>query len=351
MSENFSNNRMRISFFKKGISCLSSLLAVPAVGYFAVQKLREQLYSWGLFNGIDPPIPVISVGNVLIGGSGKTPFVIYLAELLRSEGFRPVVVSRGYKGSNSSSYLVVNDGCSGKPAVGPAVSGDEPYLIANRAPGIPVIIGRERIHPVQAALELFQCDVAVLDDGFQHLPVSRRLDIVLLNGSEDRMFPLGRLREPLSALKRADVVMLVGIDSVPEKTAKHLGNAEVFRCRFEPASLENQLGSHLCSKLTGSEVVLCSAIAGPERFRKTAEQLGWVVNDHWVFRDHHAFTDPELLVILRHAADRAIVVTEKDWVKLPDWFLQKDQVFALRIKTVVENEEKFLAVLKRALRN
>jgi tetraacyldisaccharide 4'-kinase len=338
-------------FCKKGFPCSSSLLlAIPAASYYGVQRLREQFYSWGLLKGVEPPIPVISVGNVLLGGSGKTPFVIYLAKLLQREGFRPAVVSRGYKGSNRHPYLVVSDGSSGEPAAEPSVCGDEPYLIAKRGSGVPVIVGGRRIHPVTAAAELFHADVALLDDGFQHLPLARRLDIVLVNGSEDHMFPLGRLREPLSALRRADVVMLAGINSMPEAVKPHVERATVFRCRFLPETLENRRGPHPCSLFEGADVVLCSAIAGPERFRRTSEELGWVVADHMAFRDHHSFTDAELQAILERASDRPVVVTEKDWVKLPEWFRQTGQVFALRITTVVEDEENFLGILKRAIR-
>jgi tetraacyldisaccharide 4'-kinase len=338
-------------FCKKGLPCASSLLlSIPAAGYYGVQRLREQFYSWGLLKGVEPPIPVISVGNVLLGGSGKTPFVIYLARLLQREGFNPAVVSRGYKGSNRQAYLVVSDGSSGEPAVEASVCGDEPYLIAKQAPGVPVIVGRQRICPVRASHELFHADLALLDDGFQHLPLARRLDIVLVNGSEDHMFPLGRLREPLAALKRADVVMLAGVDNVPDAAKRYVERAGVFRCRFLAESLENVRGSHPCSQLKGVEVLLCSAIAGPERFRKTSEELGWVVADHLVFRDHHSFTDSELRAMLELAGARPIVVTEKDWVKLPEWFRQTDRVFALRITTVVEDEQNFLGVLKRSLR-
>lgn len=324
-------------------------MAIPAAAYYGVQRLRGKLYSWGVLKGTVPPIPVISVGNVLLGGSGKTPFVIYLAELLLREGFKPAVVSRGYRGSNRRPYLVVSDGRSRGASVEPSVSGDEPYLIAMSAPSIPVVVGRERIHPVTAAGELFHCDVAVLDDGFQHLPLSRTLDIVLLNGSEDRMFPLGRLREPLSALERAHIVMLVGTDAIAGNASKHVGCAEIFHSRVEPDTLRNHQGSHPFSALKDREVFLCSAIAGPERFRVTAERLGWVINEHRVFGDHHVFTRLELMTVLKDAGDRPVVLTEKDWVKLPEWFRLKDQVFVLGVKIVVQDEEKFLGIVKRAL--
>jgi tetraacyldisaccharide 4'-kinase len=170
---------------------LKALLSIPAAGYHAVQKVREKAYLWGLLSGKKAPGPVISVGNLVLGGSGKTPFVIYLAEMLGNKGWKPGVVSRGYRGSNRLPYFVVGDGMSPEPQAGPSICGDEPFLIANRLPQVPVIIGRRRIDPVSAAANIFGCNIIVLDDGFQHLPLQRDVDIVLLTGAEDRMFPLG----------------------------------------------------------------------------------------------------------------------------------------------------------------
>ena len=185
-------------------------LSIPASMYYAVQKGHESAYLSGLLKAQKAPIPVISVGNLLLGGSGKTPFAIYLADLFYKHGLRPAIVSRGYKGSYQEDYLVVGDGGAEGPLAEPTECGDEPYLISSRLPHVPVIVGRKRIHPVVAAHKLFGSDVAILDDGFQHLGLARNADIVLINGSEDAMFPLGRLREPISALKRANLVVIVG---------------------------------------------------------------------------------------------------------------------------------------------
>jgi len=287
------------------------------------------------------------VGNLLMGGSGKTPFTIFLADLLRKRGLKPAVVSRGYGGSNWAPYLVVRDDGPGGPIADPSVSGDEPYLIAEHLPGVPVVVGRMRIRPARAAIDLFGCDVIVLDDGFQHLPLKRDADIVLLNGSEDRMFPLGRLREPISALKRAHMVALVGDGTeAPRAADRYLRDLPVFRCRRIPLSLESARGSRRPEDLAGEEVFLVSGIANPERFRKTAEGLDWRVRDHLIFRDHYRFKDEELRVILALAADARLVVTEKDWVKLPAWCKENSKIAALRIGIVMDEEEAFWRALK-----
>ncbi len=324
------------------------LLALPAAGYYLVQKTREAAYRLGALSAQWAPVPVVSVGNLLMGGSGKTPFVIYLAGMLHGRGFRPAVVSRGYRGSNRKDYLVVGEGDGRGPVASAAVSGDEPYLIACSVPHIPVIVGRKRIRPVRAAHDLFGCNLVILDDGFQHLPLARNVDIVLLNGREDRMFPRGGLREPLSALRRAHLVVLTGEESsLPVRAARYLKHVSLFRCRQVPRELEtgSATGPVAPDFYRGRPVFLASAIANPERFRQSAELLGWLVQAHVAFRDHHGFTDDELRGILSKAGELPVVVTEKDWVKLPAWFKAMDRVSALRIDVSMDDEAAFLDLL------
>ncbi len=320
-----------------------ALLLLPAAGYYAVQKVREKAYSLGLLKGKQAPVPVVSVGNILLGGSGKTPFVIFLARKLLEMGLKPAVVSRGYRGKYHERYLVVSEGIPDReiPKVGPEMCGDEPFLMARRLQGIPVIVGRRRIYPVRAARDLFGCTVVVLDDGFQHLPLKRTVDVVLLNGTEDCMFPYGNLREPLSALRRGDVVVLVGDAAEPPEAARaYLGDVPVFRCRQHPVGVHQGFSSLLSAPdlFAGSDVFLASGIAHPERFRATVEALSWRVPVHRTFPDHHAFSDGDLEDLLEGTFDLPVVVTEKDWVKLPDWAKQSGRIWALRIDMQVENE-------------
>jgi tetraacyldisaccharide 4'-kinase len=322
-----------------------AFLTVPSTGYYAIQKIREKAYMAGLFSRSKARVPVVSVGNVLMGGSGKTPAVIFLAEMLFAKGLNPAIVSRGYRGSYRDPYLVVSDGVASHPAAGPDVVGDEPYLMAKRLPHIPVIVGRNRIHPVRAATDLFQSNVVILDDGFQHLALKRDADIVLINGLEDRMFPLGRLREPLSALRRADILVLVGrSSSIPSSAKTYVKDLPVFRCEQIASGVMQRFSSPLISPSVyqGQPVMLASAIANAVRFRDLALRLGWKVLDHKVFPDHHVFTDGELKNILEDAGPAPVVVTEKDWVKLPEWFKTSDRVAALRIELAFAQKEEFL---------
>ena len=293
------------------------------------------------------PVPVISVGNLLTGRDRQDPIRDFSRRDAQKSELKPAVVSRGYRGTNRAPYQVVGDGSSGEPLVGPDVCGDEPYLIAKRLPDVPVIVGRKRIYPVRAAHELFGCNVVVLDDGFQHLPLKRDADIVLLNGSEDHMFPWGRLREPLSALRRADIVVLMEGGTIPASAVDFV-RGPVFNCHPLPSGLASGAGFQSLVRsdtLSGREVILASGIANPERFRSTAEKLGWIVVDHFSFPDHHRFTDKELRSILDRAVGLPVVVTEKDWVKLPAWFKEIDQVAALRIEMVLDDEEAFWTAL------
>lgn len=367
--------------------------AVAAVGYGAVQTWRAKAYEWGMLTSHQAPIPVVSVGNLLMGGSGKTPFVIRLAELLSGRNvlsgrstscaadgkpqfpskdrppslhrtceseaeaektarrpYKVAVVSRGYHGTNRAPYLVVGDGASAAPLVPPSVSGDEPFLIARSLPHVPVLVGAKRFHPVLAAARLFGCHVVILDDGFQHLPLHRHADIVLLTGREDRMFPLGWLREPFSALSRADVAVLVGPTAkLPREAAAYLGDVPVFRCRHAPVGLETAHGMQGLEEIAGRDVVLVSGIGHPDRFRCTAEDLGWRVRDHVIFPDHHVPTDRQLDQVLSQALEAAVVVTEKDWVKLPERFRRSGRISSLKISMVVEREEEFLRLLEELL--
>lgn len=330
------------------------LAVVAAAGYHVVQKTWEQLFERGIKQAQQASIPVISIGNLSMGGTGKTPFAIFLATMLTDLGMKPAVISRGYRGANRERYLVVADGASAAPLVGADVAGDEPFLLASRLGNVPVLVGRKRIFPVEAARSLLGCDVAILDDGFQHHQLRRDLNIVLLSGKEDRMFPVGNLREPLSALRRADLIVLTGGQrELCEALRRYAGNTPVFPSRTVPISVET--GGDTTKKpaatlFGNADVVLVSGIANPERFRVTAENLGWRVRDHCCFPDHHAFSDDELKALLARYPEVPLVFTEKDRVKLPQWFVSLDRVAVLCVGLVVENESGLRQLIRDKLR-
>lgn len=315
----------------------SPLYAPAAFGYYLVQKSRELLYKAGVFKPRKTAVPVVSVGNLLMGGSGKTPFVIFLAELMKNQGFRPAVVSRGYGGSSREKFLIVSNGDGSLPGCDASRCGDEPYMIALNLPDIPVLIGRKRINPARVAHELLGCDIIILDDGFQHLQLHRDADIVLLNGSEDWMFPLGYLREPLSALNRADII--VRSNHLPPSIERFSGRLPCFRAGVVADAVltyDKTESISLLNRFEGRHVTLVSGIADPQRFELMALDLNWKISQHIIYKDHHTMSGDDLQRISFLAEETPVVFTEKDWVKLPDRF-KRGNVAALRIRTSVDD--------------
>jgi tetraacyldisaccharide 4'-kinase len=206
------------SFFYEVISPKRPLYLMPVYGvlrlvsvfYASGQRMRAWLYRQKIFQTRRLNCRVISIGNLTLGGTGKTPTVMMVADTLRCKGFKPAILSRGYGGQSRESVNVVNDGR--QTLLSPEVVGDEPVMMAQRLKDIPVLTGRIRYETGKYAIEHFGADVLILDDGYQHLPLHRDLNILLCDATRPFgngiVFPAGELREPLSAMGRADVVCL-----------------------------------------------------------------------------------------------------------------------------------------------
>lgn len=292
--------------------------------YDRVLEARARRYASGRAASERLPLPTVSVGNITVGGTGKTPFVLHLAERLLAEGRRPAILSRGY-GRDSSDVVVVSRG-DGTPAASPAEGGDEPVLLASRLPGAIVVVAPRRADAARAALP-FSPDVFLLDDGFQHLSVRRDLDLVLLDARDPfggmRYPPLGRLREPPSALARADALVFTRAggghptDSVANEISSRNPRAAIFTARMRAAGLFDAAGRPAVAPETG--VVAVSGIARPQDFRRTLAEEGIVPLHALAFPDHHRYRLRDVERIEEMARDvraEAIVTTEKDLVKL-----------------------------------
>jgi tetraacyldisaccharide 4'-kinase len=262
--------------------------------------------------------PVVSIGNLSMGGAGKTPLVICLARLLERDGFRPDVLSRGYGRSTKGVHRVDSAG-------DPERFGDEPLLLA-RAAGVPVYVGASRY---QAGL-LAEAEIAgegrhvhLLDDGFQHRQLARNLDIVVIHRSDlrGRLLPAGRLREPLSSLQRADVIVLRQEDAELESTLRAYVAKE---CRFWCMQRTLSISS------PAQRALAFCAIARPAEFFAALPAIGVEVVERMAFRDHHRYTASDIDRVAelgrRHGCD-AFVTTAKDEVKL-------DTAMRLRLETV-----------------
>lgn len=298
--------------------------------YGAIVRLRAWLYGAGILPRHRLPCRVISIGNLTVGGTGKTPVAIFVVSALIEKGYRVGVLSRGYRRSGTQAMVLVSDGRN--VLVGPEEGGDEPVLIGRRCPQAVVAVGADRVRLGRWVLSQRPLDVLVLDDGFQHLRLARDVDLLLLDAgartSLDRLLPAGRLREPLTAASRASawVVTRSEHEEATREILSSLAKAGVpprpmVRLRFVPETVLDLQGraTEPLSCLKRRRAVIVCALANPTAFRRAVEDLGVQVLDACMWPDHHAYTSADAARVLETAgrgeAD-LVLTTEKDAVKL-----------------------------------
>jgi tetraacyldisaccharide 4'-kinase len=321
---------------------IASLLHGAACIYGGAQKLKGLGYRRHVFTSRKLPCKVISVGNITVGGTGKTPMTIYLAEVIQQLGYSAAIVSRGYKGTAENGGGIVSDGKT--LCMSPDMAGDEPYLMAARLKGVPVVVGKNRFRSGMLAVREFQPDVIILDDAFQHLKLKRDIDLVLLDQirpfGNGHLVPRGILREPLSALSRGTACILTrcreGVDSV--RTAAFtaiepfLPAGPIFTSRHVPYGYAVKSGqptpfhevtdffpANEFAHITNLKVFGFSGIARNDDFQDTVKKLGFSVTGFLEFCDHRRYTQRDMKTILRTAEEtgaRRLITTEKDHVRL-----------------------------------
>jgi tetraacyldisaccharide 4'-kinase len=265
--------------------------------------------------------PVISVGNLAVGGSGKTPVVATLARWFISHGERPSVLSRGYaRRTADDGVVVVSDGTSVLEPV--ARSGDEPQMLARTLSGVPVLVSADRYLAGRIAERRFNCTLHLLDDGFQHLALARDIDLLLVapEDLDERVLPAGRLREPLTAAPAADALLVTGTDQERAAVASRLQMSTAFRvaASYGAARLLTPFGS-LLPPMAGMRALAVAGIARPRRFFEAVRRQGWDIVQEIAFRDHHWFDATDLkrmLATARAANADVILTTEKDAMRL-----------------------------------
>jgi tetraacyldisaccharide 4'-kinase len=300
---------------------MRSLLLPIAWLYGAVVWLRNFCYDAGLLRTIRAGVPVISVGNISVGGTGKTPFVELLIRYLLDRKRRVAVLTRGY-GRHGDSAIVLKGSASG--ALTFRETGDEPLQIARRFPDVPVMIDARRIRSAQRAVAEEGADVLVMDDGFQHRSLHRDLDIVLIDDSvpswTHRMLPSGMLREPLSGLKRADVIIHTRGNDFVRRMPDGAGAGTTVEARMQiRAGRVYRLRNGESVLLDGRNVCTFCGIGNPGSFRNTVLSLGGQITDALVFPDHHPYDTNDIDSIVRAYRNSSadwIVTTEKDAIRI-----------------------------------
>jgi tetraacyldisaccharide 4'-kinase len=298
----------------------AALLWPVSLLYALVISFRNFFYDHGLFKSYAVESYVISVGNITVGGTGKTPTVQYLAKHFLSQHFKVAIISRGYK-RKSSGPIVVSDG--ERILADVKESGDEPFLLAKTCLGAIVIVDSNRVRAAQLAVKKFQPHVILLDDAFQHRRIRRNFDLLTMR--RQRPFgngfclPAGPLRELRAGLSRAHAILFNGAEKSPPLPAT-MFQAQIFAAEYVAAHLQNRMGQNLPLDLKDKKVVAFCGLANPESFRKTLQHLGVNFSGFVAYNDHYDYQGDDINNIynmFQAANADLIITTEKDWVKLP----------------------------------
>ncbi len=339
---------------------LSVFLTPPSWVYEQVLRLRRSLYRRGILAARRSGTPVISIGGVRVGGSGKTPFALWMARRLTERGCRVVLLTRGYGRRKKRGPLLLSR--QDLDRYDPLDCGDEPYLLARSLPDVPVAVDGDRVRAVHLAEERFAPDLFLMDDGFQHLRLARGCDIVLVPGEEDlsktACLPRGPLREPLSALEEADVLVCVTSDAEGKGPGKAPGDPwwrtllpdlPVHPARLVPRGLhrlEDQAEVRP-EELAGGRIGAFCGIARPGSFWRTLEGMGLEVGQRREFPDHHPYSEQDHAELLRLLADSdRVVTTEKDAVKICRYPWPEGKILFVRLDLALEDEPAFWARLE-----
>jgi tetraacyldisaccharide 4'-kinase len=346
------------------VTLLRAIATLAAWLYAKVVALRNLLFDHGVLKVHRLNCPVISVGNLAIGGTGKTPMVVWLARLFSQKGYRVGIVSRGYGGVESRRVTVVSDGEN--IFAEQAISGDEPLMLARQLSGIPVLCSTKRVKAGKAAIEKFNCNVLVLDDGFQHRYLARDLDVVMLDSRDpygsNRVFPRGRLRERAAALARAQVLVLSRFDG-SEGAVK---NCEILRrqwpdkiiaaATYRPIRIfaAADKRERPPNSLRGLRLAAFAGIARPDAFFQSVHNLGARLVYTATLPDHYPLTSELLASLVRQASGlkpELWLTTEKDWVRLPEIIPQGMELWVMAVEIDLERDgAQLIGAVLRALK-
>lgn len=327
---------------------LVALLWPAATAYGVGAFSRLMAYNTGLLRRSRLDVPVVSIGNITVGGTGKTPITIDLARRMQIAGYKVGILSRGYKRKSNAKRIIVSDG--EHLLTSSFECGDEPYMMSQALPRCVVIAGAKRAENAQIAVNKFGCTALILDDGFQHFGMARNHDVALIDYNDelenDHLLPAGRLREPLAALVRADWVV---VTKVPEHTdqdklnriraliSKQAPDAQITSCRIRPAAVQ-AYGSDVqmpADTLDGAKVFAFCGIARPDTFFAALRSLGAEIVGQRVFGDHHWFTPKEvdeLADAMEESGAEMLLTTEKDAVRLIPELVQNVTLGVLKQK-------------------
>lgn len=328
------------------------LLFPLAMFYWGLVYWRSLFYKYGFFVSRRLPCHVISVGNITVGGTGKTPTVIFLAQYLQNKGKRVAVLSRGY-GRSTKGTLLVSDGNG--PKVAWKESGDEPFLISKKLNNVPVVVDEDRFRGAMFLVQQFNPDVILLDDGFQHRAIERDLDLVLVNSGDSvfdhKLMPYGILREPWLNIKRGSALILTktNLKKPPPFLRRKVRELGLPVLRSTLLSSISFLSPETPENIKGKKVFLVSAIGDVAGFKQTIEKMGCKIVGGKVFPDHFNYSQSDWKNVEALSTDADyIITTEKDWVKIETFSFSKP-VILVEVKVDIQPAEKLDELLECCL--
>lgn len=349
---------------KKERNPLSLFLGFFSVLYSGAVRLRLLAYRKGLLKAKSLPAFVVSVGNITAGGTGKTPFVAMLTEWAAHNGFRAAILSRGYKGKSKREHLVVSDGQRLTTSVNDA--GDEPILLAKKLPSTPVLVSKDRYAIGDMALRLFNSELLLLDDGYQHLSLHRDVNVLLVDAKRQfgngSLLPLGPLREPRMGIKRADVIVISRCserhhgDELAELVRETIPGTPVLRSSHLPDRVifSSTGEAHPPQILEGKNVMAFAGIAHPDDFLEMVTGLGAHVVEFKGYPDHHSFDDSDIETLeswSRRPEIDFLLTTEKDWVRIEETIGGDLNIAVLTIKIkLLEDSNVLFPIIERGVR-
>ncbi len=337
------------------------LLSLKQLSYLyrSVVQLRLLLYTKGIFRHHTLGCQVISVGNLTVGGTGKTPVVEVFARELQNEGRKVAILSRGYKKKEpgySRKFFdkitlqearrpprIVSDGS--ELLLDSDMSGDEPYMLASNLPDVCVLVDKNRIKSGRYAINKLQCDTLILDDGFQYMALKHRVEIVLVDRTNpfgnEHVLPRGILREPVKNIRRADFIFITKSDrqgdaALRERLRQLNPRAEIIECQHCPRFFQDVFRSDKMNltEIQGKKVAVVSGIAVPAGFENELQRLGAVILGRHRFADHHRYSQQEIIDIINESRKQGaemVITTEKDAVRFPKMERCDVPVYYLRV--------------------
>lgn len=355
----FATNLLHDRVSGKRVTLFATFLRIFSYLFYGIVKLRIFLYQKRVFRHKTLGCLIVVVGNLTLGGTGKTPVVERFARTLQAKGRKVAILSRGYMSKKEpllKKYWrllthrsdhpprIVSDGKN--IHLDSENAGDEPYMLAKNLPGVVVLVDKNRVKAGAFAIKRFQVDTLILDDGFQYLPMKGQMNLLLIDQTNPfgngALLPRGILREPISHLKRASFVFLTKSTLKPDTTLeanikKHHPNVEIIACCHRPKFLRSipQQKEYSLTTLKGMRIGYFCGIASPPSFEKFLEDQGAEIIIYQHFIDHHRFKRQEIERFLQAASEQkvqAIITTEKDFVRLPKDFVPTIPCFYLRME-------------------